>query len=620
MAEPVGTTSEPTVFTSVWRYRWLVLLLAIAFAGLGWLYGSQIADWTAKATLAVEDPRSSNLFDQGFDDAPERYVQAQVAIIESRAVARRTAEIASEQNPPVIVTVADIQSGLRVSASSASDIVTLAYSAETQREAITVANAVAISYQEIGRLAADSNFAAALEELDGSIASLQAEIVVLETDISGRQQAMLIALDTDPDRIAQQALLDELITELHGLVPPSSSASVARFTQFENELAILTLRINTISTTLAQERAAALALELDDPERAALVQLRTDANQRLTDLQARRDQLAVDADLASNGVVFYSPAEIAVPSNSVLYIVLGAILGFVIAAAFAVRLTSKRERFTSRNEPELLLNARLLADVPNFKEERIDSGLPVVDAPTSASAESFRFVSASIALQQDWPSREGGQKNFKSVVTMSSGLSEGKTIVTANTAAAAARAGHKVLVVDADFGNQRISELLLGNTNPRAGMTDVTAGTTGFADAVIEVDNAGTGALHLLSRGTVSVQAPDFFASQDTAALFNSITKVYDLVLIDAPPLLRVAYATTLARLADRAMIVIAHGEDTQSARELSDQLALVGIPSIGYVYNFAPLRSEMAVSAGSMADTLGEHHATTHSVTLRPE
>jgi len=604
----------------VWRYRWLVLLLAIAFAGLGWLYGSQIADWTAKATLAVEDPRSSNLFDQGFDDAPERYVQAQVAIIESRAVARRTAEIASEQNPPVIVTVADIQSGLRVSASSASDIVTLAYSAETQREAITVANAVAISYQEIGRLAADSNFAAALEELDGSIASLQAEIVVLETDISGRQQAMLIALDTDPDRIAQQALLDELITELHGLVPPSSSASVARFTQFENELAILTLRINTISTTLAQERAAALALELDDPERAALVQLRTDANQRLTDLQARRDQLAVDADLASNGVVFYSPAEIAVPSNSVLYIVLGAILGFVIAAAFAVRLTSKRERFTSRNEPELLLNARLLADVPNFKEERIDSGLPVVDAPTSASAESFRFVSASIALQQDWPSREGGQKNFKSVVTMSSGLSEGKTIVTANTAAAAARAGHKVLVVDADFGNQRISELLLGNTNPRAGMTDVTAGTTGFADAVIEVDNAGTGALHLLSRGTVSVQAPDFFASQDTAALFNSITKVYDLVLIDAPPLLRVAYATTLARLADRAMIVIAHGEDTQSARELSDQLALVGIPSIGYVYNFAPLRSEMAVSAGSMADTLGEHHATTHSVTLRPE
>ena len=604
----------------MWRYRWLVLLLAIAFAGLGWLYGSQIADWTAKATLAVEDPRSSNLFDQGFDDAPERYVQAQVAIIESRAVARRTAEIASEQNPPVIVTVADIQSGLRVSASSASDIVTLAYSAETQREAITVANAVAISYQEIGRLAADSNFAAALEELDGSIASLQAEIVVLETDISGRQQAMLIALDTDPDRIAQQALLDELITELHGLVPPSSSASVARFTQFENELAILTLRINTISTTLAQERAAALALELDDPERAALVQLRTDANQRLTDLQARRDQLAVDADLASNGVVFYSPAEIAVPSNSVLYIVLGAILGFVIAAAFAVRLTSKRERFTSRNEPELLLNARLLADVPNFKEERIDSGLPVVDAPTSASAESFRFVSASIALQQDWPSREGGQKNFKSVVTMSSGLSEGKTVVTANTAAAAARAGHKVLVVDADFGNQRISELLLGNTNPRAGMTDVTAGTTGFADAVIEVDNAGTGALHLLSRGTVSVQAPDFFASQDTAALFNSITKVYDLVLIDAPPLLRVAYATTLARLADRAMIVIAHGEDTQSARELSDQLALVGIPSIGYVYNFAPLRSEMAVSAGSMADTLGEHHATTHSVTLRPE
>jgi hypothetical protein len=72
VAEPIGQTTEPTVLSSVWRYRWLVLLLAIAFAGLGWLYGSQTASWTATATVAVQDPRSSNLFDQAFPDSPER--------------------------------------------------------------------------------------------------------------------------------------------------------------------------------------------------------------------------------------------------------------------------------------------------------------------------------------------------------------------------------------------------------------------------------------------------------------------------------------------------------------------------------------------------------------------
>ena len=150
MAEASEQSFEPTVLGSVWRYRWLVLFLAIAFAGLGWLYSSQTGQWTAKSTLAVQDPRSSNLFDQAFGDSPERYVEGQVAILQSRAVARRAVEIAAAQEPPIVVTVAEIVSGLTVSGSSSSDIVTLSYTADTQREAIGVVNAVAVAYQEVG--------------------------------------------------------------------------------------------------------------------------------------------------------------------------------------------------------------------------------------------------------------------------------------------------------------------------------------------------------------------------------------------------------------------------------------------------------------------------------------
>ena len=102
----------------------------------------------------------------------------------------------------------------------------------------------------------------------------------------------------------------------------------------------------------------------------------------------------------------------------------------------------------------------MLADVPNFKEERVRSNLPVLDEPASASAEAFRFVSASISLQQLWPANDDGSKNFKSLVALSAGLAEGKTVVMANTAFAAAREGHKVLLVDADFGNQQLTELI----------------------------------------------------------------------------------------------------------------------------------------------------------------
>jgi Mrp family chromosome partitioning ATPase/uncharacterized protein involved in exopolysaccharide biosynthesis len=605
MADISEQTFEPTVLTAVWRYRWLVLFLAIAFAGLGWLYASQTGLWSAEATLAVEDPRSSNVFDQGVGNSPERYVEAQSAILRSRAVARRAVEIASEQSPPIVVTVDDIVEGLTVSSSPSSDIVTLSYTAETQREAIGVVNAVAISFQEIGRLAADLQFAEAVDELDRSIAELQAELAAFESQLSLRQKLALEELSQDPARVAKLLLLSELTDELQLLEAPSSGSTDGRFSQFDSELQILTLRITTLSDGLEQQRSAALVLETDDPERVAIVVSQSEAQRRLTDLLTRRDQISVDADLVGSGVVFYSPAETAVPSGAGLFVILGLLSGIIIGSVLAILLANRRRRFATRNEPELVLNARLLADVPNFKDERLKSKLPVLDAPSSVAAEAFRFVSASVSLQQMWPTNEGGSKNYKSVVTLSAGLAEGKTVVTANTALAAAREGHKVLIVDADFGNQQLTEMFLGSVPTPVGMTDIVMKTSTPAKAVVEVQHDGAGSLDLLSRGTAHVSAPDFFSLPGTAKLFDALSKKYDLVLIDAPPLLRVAYATTLARLADRALIVVAHGGDVHIAEELRDQLELLSIPLVGYVYNLAPLRPEMTVSVGSMADTI---------------
>jgi Mrp family chromosome partitioning ATPase len=610
MAVTNGQSVDPTVLSAVWRYRWLVLFLAVAFGGLGWLYASQTAQWTAEATLAIQDPRSSNLFDQGSGEAPQRYVERQVAILQSRAVAREAVDIAAAQTPPIEVTVTDIVTGLTVGSSSSSDIVTLGYTADTQRVAIGVVNAVATAYQDLGSLGADAQYAEAIEELDRSIDELEKELVELDVRLSARWQLVLDQLTTDPNRLANQELVDELVQELFALDPPDEASANTAISSFNSGLQVLTLRIEALNRALEDERTQLLARERDDPERLAIVARQSEAQRRLADMKARSDQLAVDSDLASSGVAFYSPAETASPSGAGLFVALGTLLGLIAGSAIAMALASRRRRFASRTEPEQVLGIRLLADVPNFKEERVGSTLPVLDAPASASAEAFRFVSASISLQQLWPASDDGSKNFKSLVSLSAGLAEGKTVVTANTAFAAAREGHKVLLVDADFGNQQLTELILGDGPPGVGMTDIVAGGSTLGKAVTNVPQESAGTLDLLSRGTAAVRAPDFFSTPATAKLFQQLSTKYDLVLIDAPPLLRVAYATTLARLADRGMVIVAHGEDIHAADELRDQIELVGIPLIGYVYNIAPLRAEMAVSAGSMADTLGEYPA----------
>jgi Mrp family chromosome partitioning ATPase/uncharacterized protein involved in exopolysaccharide biosynthesis len=610
-------TFEPTVLGAVWRFRWFVLFLTFAFAGLGWLYASETAQWSAEATLNVQDPRSSNLFDRTAQ-SPERYVEGQIAIIESRAVAREAVEIAGQQSPPIEVTVDEIVSGLTVTSSPQSDIVNLGYTAPTQREAIGVVNAVAVAYQDIGRQTANDNFANTVSGLDESIEGLQQELASIELQLAARQQAVLDQLANDPDRQAKQAQLDVLTEELLVLEPPSATAAEGTIARFSTQLQILTLRVNRLTSELDTERNNAIALERENPERLRLVALQAEDQRRFSELQSRRDQLAIDADLASSGVVFFSPAESAQPSGAGLYVVLGAMAGMALGGVAAVFLAGRKRTFASRTEPELVLGARLLSDIPNFKEERVRSILPVVDAPASASAEAFRFVSASMSLQQMWPSRDDGSSNYVSVVAVSSGLAEGKTVVTANTAFAAAREGRRVLVMDADFGNQQMTSILLGDVNPPLGMTDVVTGAATLANSVVDIPHEGSGLIHLLARGRAPVTAPDFFASTATKALFDALKKQYDLILIDAPPLLRVAYATTLARLADRVMIVVAHGSDIHIAEELRDQVELVGTPSIGYVYNLAPLRAEMTLSAGSMADTLGEYPATVLSVDLQ--
>ena len=62
MAVQMTSQPEPTVLDSAWRFRWMVLLLALGFAGLGWLYADNSEQWTAEATLAVRDPLATNLF------------------------------------------------------------------------------------------------------------------------------------------------------------------------------------------------------------------------------------------------------------------------------------------------------------------------------------------------------------------------------------------------------------------------------------------------------------------------------------------------------------------------------------------------------------------------------
>ncbi|NNL48815.1 MAG: CpsD/CapB family tyrosine-protein kinase, partial [Acidimicrobiia bacterium] len=192
------------------------------------------------------------------------------------------------------------------------------------------------------------------------------------------------------------------------------------------------------------------------------------------------------------------------------------------------------------------------------------------------------------------------------IVVVSAALNDGKSTVVANTAMAAAREGNRVLVVDADFGNQSLTRALVGDIPPPAGLTEAVDSGLPLRQAVTSVPVADGTTLGLLSRGQRPVVAANFFRSAATRVFFESIRDEYDVILIDTPPLLHVAYASSIARFADAAMLVVSHNGSVSDLEEMVDRLNFIGTGSVGYVYNRSPLRADQLLTEGSLADILG--------------
>jgi tyrosine-protein kinase Etk/Wzc len=239
--------------------------------------------------------------------------------------------------------------------------------------------------------------------------------------------------------------------------------------------------------------------------------------------------------------------------------------------------------------------------VPHYLSEGISSQLVVSTRPESTAAEAYRFVVAGLDARM-W--QDGLDGSGKAITFVSAVPGDGKTTTVANTGLAAAQKGGRVLLIDADFGSQDLADLFIPPTRLHVGITEVVAGEQPLHKAVYDVpDSPG---LHVLSRGTMRVTAPDFFASPAAQRLLHEIRRKYDLVLIDTPPLLQVAYTTTLLQASTQAVVIVPHRSSITLAKEVAERLEMVGTSLAGYIYNAAPLRRDLPSHGGSLVDILG--------------
>ena len=588
---------EPTVLGAMWKYKWLVSFVVLVLSGLAVAYALfSPVSYQAVSSLVVEDPRASSLFDIGNTQNPQRYVADQAAILLSGSVAER-----ASSTEPELDDAEHVLAGLEVFFDDGSNVIDVVYTSDDPDVAVAAANAVAAAYEEIRLEATSASFSEALAQLEDSTAQVEAQIVELQAQITQE-------IESDPSRNALDQQMSDALARLVELQADLDTATGSELDGLRGELDDVFRQLQTYQLMAN--------IQDDDPALAALLEEQRQTVERKADLLQRQDELSVEARLASSGIVLSSPAIAAnaVGVDPTRMLAIGLMLGLLLAAGIAYLLALRNRVFDDRSEPQIVLGVPLIAEVPSFREEKIKGELPVRTDPTSVAAESFRFIAAGLEVEADAgtpgtrPSHMADPYTplVRTFAVVSPSLGDGKTTVAINTALASARQGKRVLAIDADFGHQQMSSLLTDGHPPEHGLTDLVEQSMPFNYVVERIPVPGGATLDLMARGSVPVTAPDFFRSAGVRTFFEGIGEEYDLIVIDTPPLLHVAYASPVVRYADRTVVVVSHGRKVGPSEELASRLEFLETGTIGYVYNRAPMR-EAVQYGGSLQDVLGQ-------------
>jgi len=178
----------------------------------------------------------------------------------------------------------------------------------------------------------------------------------------------------------------------------------------------------------------------------------------------------------------------------------------------------------------------------------------------SLLAESFRATLTSILF-----SAEQGSTCHILAIT-SSMTSEGKTTISSNLAIALAETNQRVVLIDADMRRPRLHKIFdVANT---WGLSDLLQEQTLISDYPKETLTRKTKIpnLSVLVSGPGAVSIPSILHSKRAAQLLERLKRESDVVLIDCPPMLHLADARVLGRLADGVILVIRAGKTSQEA------------------------------------------------------
>ncbi len=271
-----------------------------------------------------------------------------------------------------------------------------------------------------------------------------------------------------------------------------------------------------------------------------------------------------------------------------LLIALGLIAGLGIGVLAALARTLLDTRVRNAQDVTAVTTTPVLGVIAHDPKAKTRP-LIVHDDRLSARAEAFRTFRTNLQYL-DFDGRE------RSFVFTSAMEGEGKTTTIANLALALADGGRTVVLVDADLRRPRIAETM--GVEGAVGLSDVLIGRVSVDDAL---QPWGHGGLQVLAAGRIPPNPSELLGSQAAADTIDRLVELFDVVLIDSPPLLSVSDAAILSKQTGGTIVAVAAGRTTKA--QLSgalDMLEALKCETVGVVLTKVPTKGPHAATSMS--------------------
>lgn len=500
-------------------------------------------------------------------------------------------------------------------------------------KAAVIADMIAEKY--IGRQLQDKQDATeeATEWLTGRVADLEAEVETAEarvnefsstTDLISResllaQERQMKDLRTRiEDLSAEEAKSIALIERLEAAQTPEEKAEAAgtaelwellgrvdtpeaaqtfdrHFEQLLSRARTDLLRVRNQTETLRTSlEKAAVQVERQSADFIQLQQLQRESEAsrllyehfltRLKETSAQQGIQQADSSLLSWAVIPTGPSE---PRKSLIAL-MAALLGLVGGAGLILVREARQHTFRTAWELEKTAGLSVIGQVPKLRQRaRKDVLLYLATNPSSAMAEAVRNLRTSVLLSD--------LDNPPSVIGLTSSVpGEGKTTLSMALANNFANMGKRVLLIEGDIRRRTFTQYVGAEERPglisvldkEAALTDVV-----FKDDVIAAD--------ILVGEKTSVNAADIYSSARFGEVIQEARALYDVVIVDTPPVLVVPDARIILQHLDTMLFTVAwdrtqktqvleaiklfKGFETHMGGLILNQISPKGMKSYGY-------------------------------------